>query len=853
MADKPKAPSSSFHPALAVSNIKNHISITLEMENVRNATWAKLFKVHAKSHRVLHHIIPPKDKETTPATDEEKEMWSTLDATVLGWIYATISTDWLHTILEPDSTAMDTWNRLRLTDAYNGVGTLLHQSNPLPAFYQARSMLMLEEAGLNKKASGSAMMANTRVPLDSGGFSDHSSSINNAGKKPQNKNGGQNRGGGRTGSKGNSRGGSTHNRGWNVSTPQRPQQWNSGQGPWGWQWPWAVPSCSYPTSHWARPIVSQSKPHPQQRILGPRPHQAYTVASKLSSPTGPIRPTPLRLSCCLLQTSKPPCTLLGSTLRMPIVRKFTTDNSVSVEFDPFGFSVKDFKTGTSLMRCESRGELYPINTTTNTTTPPSTFVVLSSSLWHDRLGHPGATIVDSLRLNDFIKCNQSRNLNVCRACSLGKHTKLPFVASNSRTLMPFDVIHCDLLTSPVLCSSGHRYYMLLFDDYSNFLWAFPLSQKSQVFATFLNFRAFIRTQFERDIKTIQCDNGREFDNSSFWELCKTNGNAMAYLFLYVDDIILTASSHELCKSIISLLSSEFAMKDLGPLSYFLGIAVTRHKGGLFLSQRKYTMEIVDRARMSSCKPSSTPVDTKPKLCANASAPYVDPTLYRSLAGAPEYLTFARPDITYAVQQVCLFMHDPRDEHMHALKRIVRYIQGTLDHGLHLYPSTTSSLVSYTDANWGGCPDTRRSTSGYCVYMGDNLVSWSAKQQATLSRSNAEAEYRGVANVVSESCWLRNLLLELHCPVSKATLVYCDNVSAIYLSGNLVQHQRTKHVEMDVHFVREKVARGQVRVCHVPSRYQIADIFTKGLPVVLFDDFRNSLNVLPPPVSTVGEC
>ena len=191
--------------------------------------------------------------------------------------------------------------------------------------------------------------------------------------------------------------------------------------------------------------------------------------------------------------------------------------------------------------------------------------------------------------------------------------------------------------------------------------------------------------------------------------------------------------------------------------------------------------------------------------------------------------------------------------MQALKHILRYIQGTIDHGLHLYPSSISTLVSYIDADWGGCPGTRRSTSGYWVFVGDNLISWSAKRQATLSRSSAEAEYRGVANVVLESCWLQNLLLEHHCPIQKATLVYCDNVSAIYLAGNPVQHQRTKHIEMDIHFVREKVARGQVRVLHVLSRYQIADIFTKGLPLVLFEDFRDSLSVRRPPTSTAGVC
>jgi len=133
-----------------------------------------------------------------------------------------------------------------------------------------------------------------------------------------------------------------------------------------------------------------------------------------------------------------------------------------------------------------------------------------------------------------------------------------------------------------------------------------------------------------------------------------------------------------------------------------------------------------------------------------------------------------------------------------------------------------------------------------VFLGDNLLSWSSKRQPTLSRSSAEGEYCGAANVVSESCWLRNLLLELHCPIHKATLVYCDNVSAIYLFGNPVQHLRTKHIEMDIHFVREKVVWGQVRVLHVPSKHQIADIFTKELPFILFQDFRDSLNVRPPP-------
>ncbi|XP_071727263.1 uncharacterized mitochondrial protein AtMg00810-like [Rutidosis leptorrhynchoides] len=295
-----------------------------------------------------------------------------------------------------------------------------------------------------------------------------------------------------------------------------------------------------------------------------------------------------------------------------------------------------------------------------------------------------------------------------------------------------------------------------------------------------------------------------------------HGTDTAYILLYVDDIILTASSKSLKDMIMRHLDAEFSMTDLGQLSSFLGISVTHTPTGLFLNQATYARDILERADMLHCKPAKTPVDTKSKLSARAGPVFHDPSFFRSMAGALQYLTFTRPDISYAVQQICLHMHAPHDGHMGALKRILRYIHGTIDHGIYLSKSPSRSLVAYTDADWAGCPDTRRSTSGYCVYLGDNLISWSSKRQPTLSRSSAEAEYRGVANVVSESCWLRNLLLELHQPVRKATIVYCDNVSAIFLSSNPVQHQRTKHIELDIHFVREYVARGQVRVFHVPS-------------------------------------
>lgn len=326
----------------------------------------------------------------------------------------------------------------------------------------------------------------------------------------------------------------------------------------------------------------------------------------------------------------------------------------------------------------------------------------------------------------------------------------------------------------------------------------------------------------------------------------------AYLLLYVDDIVLTASSDSFLHHIISSLHKEFSMTDLGSLHHFLGVTVSRSSSGLFLSQRQYAVDLLSKAGMLECHPSRTPADTGSKLSSDGD-PVPDPTYYRSITGALQYMTLTRPDLAYSVQQACLFMHDPRLPHLNHVRRILRYLKGTLDHGLTITTSSPASLTAYSNADWAGCPDTRRSTSGYCVYLGDNLVSWSSKRQLTVSRSSTEAEYRSVAHTVAETVWLRQLLGELHRPIQQATIVFCDNVSAVYLSCNPVQHRRTKHIEIDIHFVREKVALGEVRVLHVPTSAQFADIFTKGLPTASFCDIRSSLNVVEPAADTAGGC
>nr|GEX52137.1 copia protein [Tanacetum cinerariifolium] len=305
-------------------------------------------------------------------------------------------------------------------------------------------------------------------------------------------------------------------------------------------------------------------------------------------------------------------------------------------------------------------------------------------------------------------------------------------------------------------------------------------------------------------------------DSSFFIFYK--GPDTTYLLQYVDDIILTASSTSLLQRIVSLLHAKFAMTDLVPLNYFLGISSTRTTSGIFLSQKKYATEILEQAHMLNCNLCRTLIYTKKKLRPEGSS-VTDPTLYRSLVGSLLYLTFTRPDLSYVVQQLCLYMHDPQEPHLNSMNRVLCYLDGTTDLGLQLFRSTTSQLIAYSDANWVDCLATHRSTSGYCVFLGDNLLTRSFKCQDTLSRSSAEPEYRGIANVVAETSWIRNLLRELHTPLFTATLVYCDNVNAVYMSANPVQHQHTKHIEIDIHFVRDKVGAGHVRVLYVPFRVQ----------------------------------
>lgn len=331
----------------------------------------------------------------------------------------------------------------------------------------------------------------------------------------------------------------------------------------------------------------------------------------------------------------------------------------------------------------------------------------------------------------------------------------------------------------------------------------------------------------------------------------TSGST-CYVLVYVDDIIITGSSSTFVADLIRRLDSQFALKDLGTLNYFLGIQASFAPDGLHLTQQRYLLDLLHRTGLSQCKPLSSPVSPGRQLSRFAGVPMDDPLLYRSTVGALQYLVLTRPDIAYAVSKVSQFLQTPTDRHWIAVKRILRYLRGTSSSGLHIRRTTDLSLHAYADADWAGCPDDRRSTSGFSIFLGSNLISWSSKKQHIVARSSTEAEYRALAHTSTEIRWLLSLLSELRVTLSASPTLWCDNIGATYLAANPVFHQRTKHIEIDLHFIRDMVLSRMLQIRYVPTSLQIADIQTKGLPASKFQFLRSKLHIIPD-VSIAGGC
>ncbi|KAH9666463.1 hypothetical protein KPL70_020649 [Citrus sinensis] len=285
---------------------------------------------------------------------------------------------------------------------------------------------------------------------------------------------------------------------------------------------------------------------------------------------------------------------------------------------------------------------------------------------------------------------------------------------------------------------------------------------------------------------------------------------------YTQIPVVTGNNTFLIDQLIHQLSIEFALKDLGQLHFFLGLEIRYFSGGIYVSQTKYTKDLLTKAKMLESTSLSTPMAIKEQANPIDHKP-VNATEYRRLVGGLQYLTLTRPDIVHAVNKVCQHFQTPTEANLRAVKRILRYLKGSLDYGIRFLQQSSLNITAFCDADWGGCPDTRRSTTGYCVYMGANCISWSSKRQPTVSRSSVEVEYRALASRAAELTWITYLYREIGIPLAQPPQLLSDHLSALHMTINPVFHARSKHIELDYHF-------------------------TKALSKAMFRDFRYKLGV-----------
>lgn len=342
------------------------------------------------------------------------------------------------------------------------------------------------------------------------------------------------------------------------------------------------------------------------------------------------------------------------------------------------------------------------------------------------------------------------------------------------------------------------------------------------------------------------------DHSVFY---KQSAAGVILLVVYVDDIVITGSDSVGISSLKSFLHTQFHTKDLGMLKYFLGVEVTRSKKGIFLSQRKYVLDLLSETGKLGAKPSSTPMIPNVQL-----TPYLtpmtpnmqrtkedelfeDPEKYRRLVGKLNYLTVTRPDIAYSVSIVSQFMSSPTVHHWTALEQILCYLKKAPGRGILYANHGHTHIECFSDADWAGSKVDRRSTSGYCVFVGGNLVAWKSKKQNVVSRSSAESEYRAMAQSVCEIMWIYQLLTEVKLKITMPAKLWCDNQAALHIASNPVFHERTKHIEIDCHFVREKIQQGLISTGYVKTEDQLGDIFTKAVNGVRVDYLCNKLGMI----------
>ena len=325
---------------------------------------------------------------------------------------------------------------------------------------------------------------------------------------------------------------------------------------------------------------------------------------------------------------------------------------------------------------------------------------------------------------------------------------------------------------------------------------------------------------------------------------RVRGGSRLVVGVYVDDLLIVGESAPEIEVFKTEMKTAFRMSDLGVLSYYLGIEVKQGRWGIQLCQSAYAVKLLEKAGMGSCNGCATPMETRLKLSKKSTTSPVDPTQYRSLIGSLRYLLHTRPELSFSVGYLSRFMEEPRQEHMAALKHLLRHVAATIEYGIQ-YRRDTGELVleGYSDSDMGGDIDDRKSTTGVIFFLGGNPVSWLSQKQRVVAQSSCEAEYMAAAAAACQAVWLRRVLEEITGIRVAAPIIKVDNQAAIALAKNPVLHDRSKHIDVKFHFTRECLERGDIELAHTGTAEQLADVLTKPLGKHRFEELREKIGVM----------
>nr|KYP69898.1 Retrovirus-related Pol polyprotein from transposon TNT 1-94 [Cajanus cajan] len=321
------------------------------------------------------------------------------------------------------------------------------------------------------------------------------------------------------------------------------------------------------------------------------------------------------------------------------------------------------------------------------------------------------------------------------------------------------------------------------------------------------------------------------------------GGKILIISLYVDDLIYTGNDGSMCDEFRRAMMTEFDMSDLGKMRYFHGVEVMQNSSGIFICQRKYAQEVLLRFGMENCNEVKNPIVPGTRLSKNDAGTKVDATLFKQVVGSLMYLTTTQPYLMYGVSLISRFMSSPIESHWFAAKRILRYLKGTTELGIYYKKGENAKIVAYSNNDFAGDIDDRRSTSGFVFLFGSGAISWSSKKQPVVTLSTTEAEYITTASCACQCIWIQRVLEKLSLEEQKNTLILCDNNSMIQLSKNPMFHGRSKHIDIKFHFLRDLVKKGTIELSYCSSQTQVVDIMTKPLKLEQFSKLRRMLGML----------